>query len=343
MHPDLKKLIIAATLFLLPAPAFAGTLQDVQAKGFVQCGVSQGLPGFSTPVDGKWQGIDVDYCRALAAAVFGDADKVKFTPLSAKDRFASLLNGEIDVLSRNSTWTMTFDTQFGANFVGTLYYDAQGFMVPVSLNIRSVLELSGARICVGQATTTALNAKDFFEDRKMEVELIEFDDFRELQKEYEAGRCDAYTADVSRLYATRETLAEPEKHIVLQDTISKEPLGPAVHQSDPAWFDLAKWVLFALINAEELEISSANAEQLRKSGNSAARRLLGAQGEFGSRLGLDREGYNGNDWAYNVIRLVGNYGEIYERHLGVDGVVAIPRGINQLWSKGGLLYAPPIR
>ncbi len=332
-----------AYLFLVPSIASAGILEDVTEKGFVQCGVSQGLEGFSAPTDDEWHGIDVDFCRAVAAAVFGDPAKVEFTPLLAKDRFASLVRGDIDILSRNSTWTMAFDTQYGVNFVGIWFYDNQGFMLPEDLNIRSVLELSNAKICAGRGTTAALNVQDFFADRNMEIELIEYDEHKELQADYELGKCHAYAADVSRLYSTRRSLAEPEKHIVLQDTISKEPLGPAVHQSDEVWFDLVKWVLFALINAEELEVTSANVDQMRESGSSAVKRLLGIEGEFGVRLGLDREGYNGNDWAYNAIKAVGNYGEIYNRHLGPEGVVNIPRGANQLWSKGGLLYAPPIR
>ena len=336
--------MVSATLLAATAPqADAATLDDVIAKDFVQCGVSQGLPGFSAPDDGEWYGIDVDFCRAVAAAIFGDPSKVKFTPLSAKARFAALLQGEIDILSRNSTWTMAFDTQYGVNFVGTWFYDNQGFMLPDELNIRSVLELSNAKICVGRGTTAALNVRDFFSDRNMEIELVEYDEHKELQVDYEAGKCHAYAADVSRLYSTRQSFAEPDKHIVLQETISKEPLGPVVHQSDEVWFDLVKWVLFALINAEELEVNSTNVDQMRDSGNSAVKRLLGVEGSFGVRLGLDRDGYDGNDWAYNAIKAVGNYGEIYNRHLGPEGQVNIPRGANQLWSKGGLLYAPPIR
>lgn len=335
--------LAAIALWFATSVAAASTLDDVRAKGFVQCGVSQGLPGFSAARDGEWSGIDVDFCRAVAAAIFGDPSKVKFTPLSAKARFASLLQGEIDILSRNSTWTMAFDTQFGANFVGTWYYDNQGFMVPAALNVRSVLELSNARICAVRGTTAALNVNDFFGDRDMQVELMEYDEHRQLRADYEVGKCHAYAADVSRLYATRQALAEPDKHIVLQETISKEPLGPAVHQGDEVWFDLVKWVLFALINAEELQVSSTNIDQMRQSGNSAVARLLGVEGEFGSRLGLDDDDYDGNDWAYNAIKAVGNYGEIFNRHLGPESGINIPRGANQLWSKGGLLYAPPIR
>ncbi len=336
--------IFAVLLFGLAGQAAnAGTLDDVKAKGFVQCGVSQGLPGFSAVKDGEWFGIDVDFCRAVAAAIFGDPSKVKFTPLSARARFASLLQGEIDILSRNSTWTMAFDTQFGVNFAGIWFYDNQGFMLPEGLNIRSVLELSNAKICVVSGTTTALNVADFFRDRNMEVALTEYDEHKELQADYEAGKCHAYAADLSRLYTARGTFAEPAKHIVLQETISKEPLGPAVHSGDTEWFNLVRWVLFALINAEELGVNSTDVDQMRQNGNSEIKRLLGAEGEFGSRLGLDRDGYNGNDWAYNAIKAVGNYSEIYNRHLGPDAPVSIPRGANQLWSKGGLLYAPPIR
>ncbi len=335
---------VIATVFLgTTMSAGATTLEDVKAKGFVQCGVSQGLPGFSAERDGDWSGLDVDFCRAVAAAIFGDPAKVEFTPLSARDRFTALQQGEIDILSRNSTWTMSFDTQYDVNFVGTWFYDNQGFMLPDELNIRSVLELSSAKICVGRGTTAALNVRDFFLERNMEIEVVEYDEHKQLQVDYEAGKCHAYAADVSRLYASRGTFAEPDKHIVLQETISKEPLGPVVHRGDDAWFDLVKWVLFALINAEELEVNSKNVDQMRESGNPAVKRLLGVEGEFGSRLGLDREDYNGNEWAYNAIKAVGNYGEIYDRHLGPDGEVTIPRGANALWSKGGLLYAPPIR
>ncbi|MEX0344636.1 MAG: amino acid ABC transporter substrate-binding protein [Rhizobiaceae bacterium] len=321
----------------------ASTLVKVKAKGFVQCGVSEGLAGFSEPVDGVWHGIDVDLCRAVAAAIFGDPSKVNFTPLSAADRFTALAKGDIDILSRNSTWTIAHDIRDGVNFVGTYYYDNQGFMLPADLNIRSVLELSNAKICVGRGTTAVLNVQDFFADRNMEIELVEYDSHKVLQADYEAGKCHAYAADISRLYSARQSFAEPEKHIILQDSISKEPLGPAVQTGDEIWFDLVKWVMFALINAEELEVSSANVDQMRESGNSAVRRLLGLEGDFGSSLGLDREEYDGNDWAYNAIKAVGNYGEIYDRHLGPEGVVSIPRNANQLWSKGGLLYAPPIR
>ena len=318
--------------------AQAATLDDVKAKGFVQCGVSQGLPGFSNPDDqGNWTGIDVDLCKAVAAAVFGDASKVKFTPLSAKERFTALQSGEVDVLSRNTTWTMGRDTSLGLNFAGVNYYDGQGFMVRKSLGVKSALELSGASVCTNTGTTTELNVADYFRANKMEYEIVAFEKADEVVSAYDAGRCDVYTTDQSGLYAQRLKLTNPDEHVVLPEIISKEPLGPVVRQGDDQWFNIVKWTHFAMINAEELGVSKANAEEMKGSDNPEIKRLLGVEGEFGAGIGLD------NDWAYQIVSQVGNYAEVFNANVGPDTPLAIARGTNALWSAGGLQYAPPIR
>ncbi len=318
--------------------ASAGTLQDVKAKGFVQCGVSQGLPGFSNPDDkGNWTGIDVDLCRAVAAAVFGDASKVKFTPLSAKERFTALQSGEIDLLSRNTTWTATRDTALGLNFAGVNYYDGQGFMVRKSLGVTSAMQLNGAAVCTNTGTTTELNVADFFRSHKMQYEVVAFEKADEVVKAYDEGRCDVYTTDRSGLAAQRLKLKNPDEHIVLPEIISKEPLGPVVRQGDDQWFDLVKWTLFAMVNAEELGVTSKNVDEMKKSNNPAIKRLLGVEGNFGENLGVS------NSWAYNIIKQVGNYGESYDRNVGPKTPLGLARGLNALWNKGGIMYAPPIR
>ncbi len=318
--------------------ASAGTLQDVKAKGFVQCGVSQGLPGFSNPDDkGNWTGIDVDLCRAVAAAVFGDANKVKFTPLSAKERFTALQSGEIDLLSRNTTWTATRDTALGLNFAGVNYYDGQGFMVRKSLGVTSAMQLNGAAVCTNTGTTTELNVADFFRSHKMQYEVVAFEKADEVVKAYDEGRCDVYTTDRSGLAAQRLKLKNPDEHIVLPEIISKEPLGPVVRQGDDQWFDLVKWTLFAMVNAEELGVTSKNVDEMKKSNNPAIKRLLGVEGNFGENLGVS------NNWAYNIIKQVGNYGESYDRNVGPKTPLGLARGLNALWNKGGIMYAPPIR
>lgn len=328
----------AATIGLTMSGASAATLDDVKAKGFVQCGVSQGLPGFSNPDDkGNWTGIDVDLCRAVAAAAFGDATKVKFTPLSAKERFTALQSGEIDVLSRNTTWTATRDTSLGLNFAGVNYYDGQGFMVRKDLGVKSALELSGASVCTNTGTTTELNVADYFRANKMEYEIVAFEKADEVVGAYDAGRCDVYTTDQSGLYAQRLKLTNPADHTVLPEIISKEPLGPVVRQGDDQWFNLVKWTHFAMVNAEELGISSANVDEMKGSDNPAIKRVLGTEGTFGEALGV------GNDWAYNIIKQVGNYAESFDRNVGPDTPLAIARGTNDLWTRGGLQYAPPIR
>ena len=317
----------------------AATLDAVKAKGFVQCGVSQGLPGFSNADDaGNWTGLDVEMCRAVAAAIFGDGSKVKFSPLSAKQRFTALSSGEIDILSRNTTWTMTRDTQLGLNFAGVNYYDGQGMMVPTALGVKSATELDGANICTNTGTTTELNITDYFRSNKMSFNLIAFEKADEVVAAYDAGRCDVYTTDRSGLAAQRGKLTKPDSHVVLPEIISKEPLGPVVRQGDDQWFNIVRWTLNALINAEELGITQANAEA-RSAGteNPAIKRLLGSEGKFGEELGLS------SDWALNAISAVGNYGESYERNVGPSTPLKLGRGVNALWCDGGILYAAPIR
>ncbi len=338
----MKKIIVSAlgvaAMSVSAIAASAATLDDVKAKGFVQCGVSQGLPGFSNPDSaGNWTGIDVDVCRAVAAAVFGDASKVKYTPLSAKERFTALQSGEIDILSRNTTWTATRDTSLGLNFAGVNYYDGQGFMVRKDLNVKSALELSGASVCTNTGTTTELNVADYFRANKLEYEIVAFEKADEVVAAYDAGRCDVYTTDQSGLYAQRLKLTNPADHVVLPEIISKEPLGPVVRQGDDQWFNLVKWTHFAMVNAEELGITSANVDEMKGSDNPAVKRVLGTEGEFGTALGVS------NDWAYNIIKQVGNYAETFDRNVGPDTPLAISRGVNDLWTRGGLQYAPPIR
>ena len=314
------------------------TLKQVQDKGFVQCGVSQGLPGFSNADDsGNWAGLDVDLCRGVAAAVFGDASKVKYSPLSAKQRFTALSSGEVDILSRNTTWTMTRDTQLGLNFAGVNYYDGQGMMVPKSLGATSATQLDGANICTNTGTTTELNITDYFRQNGMSFNLVAFEKADEVVAAYDAGRCDVYTTDRSGLAAQRGKLTNPDAHVVLPEIISKEPLGPVVRQGDDQWFNIVRWTLNAMINAEEMGISSANVGEMAKSDNPAVKRLLGTEGKFGEELGIS------NDWAMNIISQVGNYGESYEKHVGENTPLKLARGVNALWSQGGIMYAPPVR
>jgi len=320
------------------AAANAATLDDVKAKGFVQCGVSQGLPGFSNPdAQGNWTGLDVDVCRAIATAVFGDPGKIKFSPLSAKERFTALQSGEVDVLSRNTTWTMSRDTELGLNFAGVTYYDGQGFMVRKSLGVKSALELSGASVCTNTGTTTELNVADYFRANKMEYEVVAFEKADEVVAAYDSGRCDVFTTDQSGLYAERLKLAKPDDHVVLPEIISKEPLGPVVRQGDDQWLDIVKWTLNVLITGEELGLGKATVDAAMTSTNPEVKRILGLEGEFGKKLGLD------NAWAANILKKVGNYAEIFEANVGPKTPLAIARGKNALWSAGGLQYAPPIR
>ncbi len=318
--------------------SLADTLSEIRKRGFLKCGVSQGLAGFSSPdKNGQWQGIDVDYCRAIAAAVFGDASKVKYSALSAKERLTALQSGEIDILSRNTTYTFLRDTQLGLDFAGVIYFDGQGFMVPKKLGVKSASELNGATVCVNLGTTTEMNLADYFRAKNMKYKLVTFEKNDEVVAAYDAGRCDVISSDKSGLYADRTKLKKPEEHIVLPDTISKEPLGPAVRHGDQKWGDVARWTLFALLEAEELKVDAKSVEAQKKSSNPAVRRLLGVEGELGKNLDLKP------DWAAQVVKQVGNYQEIFDRNLGKDSPLKIERGQNALWNAGGLHYPMPFR
>jgi len=338
----MKRVTLALTLALAAGltaqAADAQTLKTVKDRGTLSCGVSQGLPGFSAPDDkGNWTGLDVDICRAIAAAIFNDPTKVKYVPTSAKDRFTALQSGEIDVLSRNTTWTISRDTSLGANFTGVTYYDGQGFMVKKSLKVNSALELNSASVCVQTGTTTEQNLADYFKANNMKYEVIAFGTNDETVKAYEAGRCDVFTTDQSGLYANRLKLANPGDHMVLPEIISKEPLGPMVRHGDDQWFDIVKWTLFALITTEELGVTAKNVDEKGKQDNPELKRVLGTDGNFGEQLGLSK------DWVVRIVKAVGNYGEVFDRNVGAGSPLGISRGLNNLWNKGGLQYAPPIR
>jgi general L-amino acid transport system substrate-binding protein len=318
--------------------ADAKTLEDVRARGSLVCGVSEGLSGFSSQDEnGAWSGFDVDYCRAIAAAIFGDPGKVQFAPLSADARFEALRDGKIDVLSRNSTWTMSRETEYGLTFVGVNYYDGQGFLVPRALRIQSALQLDGATVCVQSGTTTIENLADFFASNNLHYQAVVSSSAADALSNYDAGKCVVLTSDVSQLYASRLRMTKPGAHIILPDIVSKEPLGPAVRQNDLQWLNVVKWVHFAMIDGEELGVSSKTIAQAMQSRKPEVMRLVGTSGNFGERLGL------ANGWAANVIKYVGNYGEVYERNVGAKSRLAIPRGLNSLWNTGGIQYAPPIR
>ena len=328
----------AAATTLVAGAAQAATLDDVKSKGVLACGVSTGLPGFSAPDANKnWNGIDVDVCRAIAAAVLGDAKKVKFTPLTAKERFTALQSGEIDVLSRNTTWTHTRDTSLGLNFAGVHYYDGQGFLVTKSLGVKSAKELDGAAVCIQAGTTTELNLADYFRFNKMQYKAVVFDTSEQTLAGFEANRCDVLTSDQSQLYALRTKIKNAANTVVLPEVISKEPLGPVVRQGDDQWFNIVKWTLNAMINAEELGVTSKNVDAKKSDKNPAVARLVSGTGDMGKKLGLD------NDWAYRILKQVGNYAEIFERNVGSGSPLKISRGLNALWNQGGILYAPPIR
>lgn len=329
----------ALLLVVLTGTALAGTLQTVKEKKWLACGVSTGLSGFSSPDDaGQWSGLDVDVCRAVAAATLGDANRVKYIPLTAKERFTALQSGEIDMLSRNTTWTLTRDAALGLNFAGVSYYDGQGFMVKKSLGVKSARELDGASVCIQAGTTTELNLADYFRQHGMKYQAVVFDTSDGTAKGFDSGRCDVLTSDQSQLYALRLRLASPDKALVLPEVISKEPLGPLVRQGDDQWFNIVKWSLFAMVNAEELGVDSAAVDRLLKeSTNPAVRRLLGLEGPKGQGLGLD------DNWAYRIVKQVGNYGEVFDRNVGSASPLKIERGLNALWNNGGLQYAPPIR
>jgi general L-amino acid transport system substrate-binding protein len=325
--------------------AFAGgaqagaTLDGVKNKGFVQCGVNAGLPGFASPDSaGNWTGLDVDYCRAVAVALFNDPSKVKFTPLSAQQRFPAIQSGEVDLLSRNTTVTLTRDTSVGLNFTQPTYFDGQGFMVATKLGVKSAKELNGATVCVQSGTTTELNLADYFRSNNMNYNPVVIENNDEVNAAFFAGRCDVLTTDISQLASTRASVApKPDDYLILPEVISKEPLAPAVRHGDDQWFDIVKWTVFATIQAEESGITSKNVDEFMNSKNPEIQRLLGVSAGMGKALGLDEK------WAYNVIKKVGNYGEIFERNVGAPTPLKLERGINALWTKGGLQYAMPVR
>ena len=328
----------AAFLAAASIASMAGTLDTVRQRGSLTCGVSQGLPGFSDKNGGgDWSGFDVDFCRAVAAAIFDDARKVTFVPLSAGERFDALRSGKIDLLSRNSTWTLDREAGLGLLFAGVTYYDGQGFMVANRPGVTTPLELDKASICVQKGTTTQLNLADYFRANSMTFSELAFDTLADAFKAFETGQCAVFTADQSALYAQRILLAKPQGIEVLPDVISKEPLGPAVRNDDVAWFNIVKWVNFALVNAEELGIAQATVGEAMASAKPDARRFVGAEGDFGRKLGLD------NAWAIRAVKAVGNYAEMFERNIGSHSRLGVPRGLNQLWSAGGIMYAPPIR
>jgi general L-amino acid transport system substrate-binding protein len=333
-----QTVITALVLFLLlTARADGGPTADgALRKGSIQCGVNTGLAGFAQPdSNGEWRGIDVDLCRAVAAALFGDARKIRYTPLTAQQRFTALQSGEVDILSRNTTWTFARDAGLGLNFVGVNFYDGQGFMVTKKRNVKSARQLDGAAICVQPGTTTELNLADYFRANKMKFKPVVIEKLEEVLNAYFAGRCDVYTTDVSGLIAARASrAANSGDHVILPEIISKEPFGPVVRHGDDHWFDIVRWTLFAMIEAEELGITSKNVDQQAQNSSPVMQRFLGAKGEFGKMLKLD------NRWAFNIVKQVGNYGESFERHLTPLG---LDRGVNRLWNKGGLMYAPPLR
>jgi general L-amino acid transport system substrate-binding protein len=314
------------------------TLKRTVRRGEVLCGVNAGLPGFSIPDDkGNWTGFDVDFCRAVAAAIFDDPNKAKFVPLDANERFKELQSRKVDILSRNSTWSMSREENYDLYFPAVAYYDGQGFMLPRARNIENALDLNNSKVCVQASTTTELNLADYFRANNIKYEEVKFPKLDEVVKAYEAGKCDTFTADVSQLYALRLNLPKPDDHVILPDVISKEPLAPVVRQRDDDWMMIVKWTLYAMINAEELGVTSQNIDEALKSKKPDVMRLVGTEGTYGEDLGLTK------DWAVRIIRRVGNYGEVYERNVGSGSKLHIPRGLNQLWSAGGIQYAPPIR
>ena len=331
----MKKAILILAVMATPAFAQQSTLDSVRSKGFVQCGVNTGLAGFSQPDSkGVWKGIDVDLCRAVAAAVFGDNTKVRYTPLTAQQRFTALQSGEVDILARNTTWTSSRDTSLGLNFAAVNYYDGQGFLVRKALKVNSALELGDAAVCVQQGTTTELNLADYFRANKMKLKTVTFATATEAIKAYDAGRCDAYTTDASGLAGERLRLANVDDHVILPEIISKEPLGPAVRHGDDRWFDVVKWSFYAMVEAEELGLDSKNIDGQAKSANPSIQRFVGSTGDIGKMLGID------NRWAVNVVKQVGNYAESFDANLKPLG---FERGLNRLWNQGGIMYVPPIR
>ena len=335
---NIKILLLGATAAFVATGAQAAMLDDVKKRGEVACGVNTGLPGFSMPDQAnRWSGIDVDLCRAVAAAVLGDANKVKFRPLTANERFTALQSGEVDILARNTTWTQSRDSALGITFVGVTYYDGQGFMAKKSQNVKSAKELNGAAVCVLAGTTTELNLADYFRANKMTYKPVVFDTSDKTTEGFETNRCDVLTSDQSQLYSLRTKLKNPDSAVVLPEIISKEPLGPAVRQNDKQWENIVRWSSFAMVNAEDLGISSKNVDEMKKSTNPEIQRFVGTTGDMGKNLGLDKE------WAYRIVKQVGNYGESFERNVGSGSPLKIERGLNALWNKGGIMYAPPVR
>jgi len=330
--------VVAAGLCAASA-AGASTLDDVRARGEIVCGVHFGLAGFAAPDDqGNFQGLDVDVCRGVAAAVFGDADKISYTSVTAKTRFTALQGGEIDLLSRNTTWTYMRDASLGLDFTGVTYYDGQGFMVRKDLGVASARDLNGAAVCTSTGTTTELNLKDYFDGNGMSYNVVAFEKEAEVVAAYEAGRCDAYTTDASALAAARVQLANAEEHMILPEIISKEPLGPVVRQGDDEWGDIVRWTLWVMDTAEELGITSENVDAIKAETTSPEiKRILGVDGNIGEPLGLNA------DFAYQIIKQVGNYGEVFDRHVGPDTPLGLARGLNDTWKSGGLRYAAPVR
>ncbi len=335
--PRLRLAVCLAAAWLVPAVASAGpTLDSIKEKGVLRCGVNTGLIGFSGPdSQGRWNGIDVDFCRAVAAAILGDANKVQFVPTNTQNRFTVLQSGEVDILSRNTTWTASRDATLGAVFAGTIFYDGQGFMVRKDAKITSATQLNGATVCVQPGTTTELNLSDYFRTKKMNFRPVVVNELQQVEQAFFSGRCDVFTTDISGLAATRLKAANKDDYVILPEAISKEPLGPLVRRGDWEYFAIVKWTLFGLIEAEEYGVTSANVDQLKTSSKEPPiQRLLGVTGDIGKGLGLD------NDWMARAIKAVGNYGELYERNIGPIGIA---RGLNAQWRDGGLMYAPPIR
>jgi general L-amino acid transport system substrate-binding protein len=327
-----------AGLMLAVTSSEASTLSDVRDNDYLECGVSTGIPGFSNPDnEGRWSGLDVDVCRAVAAAVLGDAGKVRYTPLPPGDRFSALSSGEVDMLSRNTTWTHTRDTTLELIFAGIVFYDGQGFMATPSSGIASLSDLDGAAICIQGGTTSELNVADYFRETGMNYQPVVFATSDQTLRGFEAGRCSVLTSDLSQLYALRTRLKNPEAATILAEVISKEPLGPAVRQDDMQWYNIVKWTVFAMVNAEEYGVTQENVDEMRQSPKPVIQRMLGVNADTGRAMGISP------DWAYQIIRQVGNYGEVFERNVGQDSQLGFDRGLNQLWSKGGLLYAPPLR
>jgi general L-amino acid transport system substrate-binding protein len=334
-----KIALLLGAAALVPNLASASTLEEVVKKGELSCGISTGIAGFSsTDSMGVWKGLDVDFCKSVAAAVFnGDTSKVKYIPLTAKERFTALQSGEIDVLARATTWTATRDTSLGLNFAGVNYYDGQGFLVNKKLGITSAKELSGATFCIQAGTTSELNLTDYFQANDMEYRAVTYDTSGQTVNGFKSGRCDVITSDASQLYGLKLKLDDPDSAIVLPEIISKEPLGPVVRQGDDEWLNIIRWTMFAILEAEELGVSSANVDAMLKSENPSIMRLLGTSGTAGENLGLK------GDWVYQIVKHVGNYGESFDRNVGKDSPLNIDRGLNRLWNQGGLMYSMPVR